>query len=273
MAILQIGKPKKARKPRKPEISPTKLRMYLECPLMYKLVYVTRVGRYYYSPNIGDSFGGSLHRALNDFHASGGHETQTREQLAERLRNTWVGAGYSSEQEENEYIESGVRMLEEYYENSKSATSATLFTERQLKYDMGDFVLIGRIDRLDERSDGTLEIIDYKTGRASVTAEEVANDLAMSVYQLLVKKNHPRKRVIATIQCLRTGWSASAELSDEDLAELETMIHKVASEMLAITEDTKIPPVRNNVCDGCSFFKICERQARISRQEWEAKNK
>jgi len=258
--MRQIGRQKQARKPRKPEISPTKLRMYLECPLMYKLVYITRVGRYYYKPNIGDSFGGSLHRALNDFHSAGGHDTHTPEQLAERLRNTWIGTGYGSAEEENEYIQAGIKMLVEYYETTKSAASTVIFTERQLKYDMGDFVLIGRIDRLDERADGVLEVIDYKSGRASVTEEEVADDLAMSIYQLLVKKNYPKKRVIATIHCLKTGRTASAELSDDELAELEDMVRGVAAEMLAMDENTEVLPLRKNICDGCSFFKICERQ-------------
>ena len=260
-------KSKKPRRPRKPEISPTKLRMFLECPLMYKLVYVTKIGRYYYVPNAGNSFGGSLHRALQDFHSSGGHETQTPEQLAERLKNTWVSTGYNSRQEEREHLEIGVRLLHDYYENSKSG-SVTLMTERQLREDMGDFVLIGRIDRLDERPDGTIEIVDYKSGRESVTEAEVANDLAMSIYQLLAKKKYPDRQVMATIHCLRTGQIASASLSDEELTELEKMIRHVASEMLKITEDTEIPPSRKRICDGCDFYKICERRARIAGIEW-----
>lgn len=268
MRFKPIAKPKKPRKPRKPEISPTKLRTFLACPLMYKLTYVTKVARYYYSPNIGDSFGGSLHRALQDFHASGGRDTQSPEQLVERLRNTWVSTGYSSRQEEREHLEIGMHILEDYYANAKSGAT-TVFTERQIREDMGEFVLVGRIDRLDERPDGTLEIIDYKTGRESVTSEEVANDLAMSIYQLLVKYMHPARRVIATIHCLRTGSCASAALSDSDLTELEKMIRRIASEMLSITEDTDIPPHRKGECDACDYFKICERRARILGQDWE----
>jgi RecB family exonuclease len=241
--------------------------MFLECPLMYKFAYVTKIGRYHYSPNIGDSFGGSLHRALNDFHSSGGHKTQTSEQLSERLRNTWVSTGYSSRKEEREHLDAGMRMLENYYENSKSG-AVTVFTERQLREDMGEFVLIGRIDRLDERNDGVLEIIDYKTGRESVTSEEVSNDLAMSIYQLLVKRKHPDKRVIATIHCLRTGNSASAKLTDGELIELEKMIRFVAAEMLKITEDTEISPEWKHLCKGCAFHRICERRAKIQELEW-----
>lgn len=234
---------------------------------MYKLTYVTRVARFYYSPNAGDSFGGSLHRALHDFHAAGGHETQSPEQLVERLQNTWNGMGYGSRQEEKEHLEIGRRLLEDYYANSKSGAT-TLLTEKQIREDMGEFALVGRLDRLDERPDGSLEIIDYKSGRESVTSEEVANDLAMSVYQLLVKHKNPDKRVIATIHCLRTGQTASAELSEGELSELDKMIRHVAAEMLKITEDTDIPPHRKGVCDGCDFFKICERRARIAGIEW-----
>lgn len=186
------GKPKTPRKPRKPEISPTKIRIFLTCPLMYKLTYVTKVGRFYYAPNVGDSFGGSLHRAIHDFHSAGGHETHTPEQLAERLHSTWTSIGYSSQQEEKEHLELGVRLLQEYYANSQTGAT-TIFTEKQLKEDMGEFYLVGRIDRLDEHPDGKLEIIDYKSGRMSVSEQEVADDLAMSIYQLLVKRKYPRQ--------------------------------------------------------------------------------
>jgi len=270
MPIRPFGKAKAARRARKPEISPTKIRIFLECLLMYKLIYVTKIGRYHYLPNAGDSFGGSLHRALHDFYAAGGHDTHTVDQFVERLDNTWISIGYGSRDEEREHREFGVRILEDFYTNSKSG-ARTLFTERQLREDMGDFVLIGRIDRLDARPDGALEIIDYKTGRESVTEAEVAFDLAMGIYQLLVKHKHPDRRVIATIHCLRTGLSASTELQPEALAELERFVREAASKLLAITEDMEIPPVRKDVCDGCQFFTLCERRARILGQEWEAR--
>jgi RecB family exonuclease len=241
--------------------------MYLTCPLMYKLVYVNRIGRFHYTPNIGDSFGGSLHRALHDFYASGGHETQTSDELVECLKSTWVATGYSSASEEQAHLEVGVRILEEYYANSRLG-SRTIFTERQVREDMGEFALIGRIDRLDERADGTIEIIDYKSGRGSVTEEEVAEDLAMSIYQLLVRRKYPEHRVIATIHCLRTGCSASAELSDQEIAELEDMVRGVAEEMLKITEDTQIDPIRIKPCDRCNFYKVCERRARALEIDW-----
>ena len=90
-----------------------------------------------------------------------------------------------------------------------------------LKWDLGPFVLTGRIDRIDEHSeDGALEIVDYKSGRLDVTEEDVKGALAMSIYQLLVKRNHPDRRVFATIHALRGGVTASASFSDEELLAL-----------------------------------------------------
>lgn len=234
---------------------------------MYKLTYVTKIARFYYSPNIGDSFGASLHRAIADFHSSGGHDTQTPDQLAERLRNTWTSQGYESSEQEREHLDLGMKMLTSYYENSRTG-SVTIATEKQFREDMGEFILTGRIDRLDEHADGTLEVIDYKSGRESVTGEQVANDLAMSIYQLLVKRKNPDRRVIATIHCLRTGNTASAELSAAEHAELELMIRQAAADMLAITEETDLAPCRIPACRCCDFAKICERRARNEGIEW-----
>ena len=92
----------------------------------------------------------------------------------------------------------------------------TKFVERQLRYDMGDFNLIGRLDRVDEYPDGTLEIVDYKTGRETVSEEDVAGDLAMSIYQLLLHKKHPDRPIRARIEAVRTGISATAALNPAD---------------------------------------------------------
>ena len=70
----------------------------------------------------------------------------------------------------------------------------TIAVERTLKLEMSDFVLVGRVDRLVELGDGTLEIVDYKSRRKRVTAEDVANDLAMSCYQMLVRHAYPGRK-------------------------------------------------------------------------------
>jgi len=90
-----------------------------------------------------------------------------------------------------------------------------------------DVTLSGRIDRVDEHHDGSLEIVDYKSGRETVSEEDVAKSLAMSVYQLLLKHLHPDRRVFATLVALRTGARASWELLEDARTELAAECLKI----------------------------------------------
>jgi RecB family exonuclease len=227
---------------------------------MYKYIYIDKIGRFFYTPNPGHTLGGSLHRALQDFHETGGVETQSQEQLIERLRNTWTSTGYSSGEEEQEHLDSAVVMLQTYYESAVESGVKTILTEKQIREDYGDFILMGRIDRVDEHPDGTIEVIDYKSGRLSTSEEEVRHDLAMGIYQLLLSKRYPGHRVTGSILCLRTNCKATVELSDSELNEIEEGVKAVAEKILQISEDTVFEPEITDLCEDCRFERLCRRR-------------
>jgi putative RecB family exonuclease len=257
------------RKARKPVLSPTKISAYLTCPLLYKLIYVDKLGRYVYRPKSYHSFGSSLHRAISDFHTAGGAESETAENLVARLRERWVALGYASSEEEGKHLKAAAAMLEDYYSAHEDQEETTLLIERQLRCDMGDFILMGRIDRLVELPDGTINVIDYKSGRECVTQDDVRNDLAMSIYQLLASKNYPGKAISATIYCLRTNVKATVSLSSTELLELEDELRGIAADLLRIDSDSVIEPVHKEVCTFCDFLPRCKRLARQNEEHWD----
>jgi putative RecB family exonuclease len=248
-----------ARKPTKLVLSPTRISTYVACPLMYKFVYVDKIAKFYYKPKTAHSFGASLHRALQEFHERGGANAQSAQQLASHFRDAWVSVGYSSFREEQSQFEDGLRILRNYHADAPPAGTITLLTERQLKHDMGPFSLAGRIDRLDQRPDGSLEVIDYKSGRTSVTEAEVRNDLAMSAYQLLARAKYPGERVLGSILCLRTGVKATVELTSDDVLSVEDEIRSVARKIMTIGPNTEIEPTRKTACSTCDFERLCAK--------------
>lgn len=248
-------------KPNKPVLSPTKISTYLACRLMYKYTYIDRLGRFYYVPRAAHTFGATLHRAIDDYHREGGAETQSAEQIVEKLHQTWSSLGYGSAEEEADYLLSATRALESYHAEHAVEGAKTLLTEKQLRCDMGEFVLMGRLDRLDEHPDGHLEVIDYKSGRASVSEEEVHSDLAMGIYAYLVRRCHTDRDVDATIYCLRTGAKATVLFTDEDFRDIEEGVRAVAEEIAGIDEDSVIDPVfLPHVCPGCDYLRLCARR-------------
>ena len=241
---------------RKLTLSPTRISAFLECPLKYKFLYVDRIGKFYYRPKPGNAFGGTLHRVLQSFHEPGAEQASV-DQLIEDYRRAWVGVGYADTREEQEFKAAGEQILRGYASLTPPEDVKTLFTEKMVKWDMGDFILAGRLDRLDEHPDGALEVIDYKSGRLSVTEEEVRDDLAMSIYQFVVRRLNPDARVFGSIYCLAGGMKASAELSEEELTEVDEGTRSVASAIIGAEE---YGPRKWEGCEECDFHRICAKQ-------------
>lgn len=268
---------------RKFVVSPTKLRMYQRCACEYRLEYIDKIGRFYHRARPGFAFGHSLHRALDAFHGAGGAEAVTAEALTESLQEVWVAKGYGNEAQEDAFRSEGLRILQEYHEAQTGAREAAvqaaveageeppepphlLWTEKTLRIALTpDVALTGRIDRVDEHPDGTLEIVDYKSGRETVTEEDVAGSLALSIYQLLIKRAMPERRVFATLVALRTGAQASAELDDDALNELEAECTE-QGESIRTRDWEAVLPVINEHCPYCDFLPHCARYWR--QQAW-----
>lgn len=264
--------PPAAKKPRKPELSPTRIKTYLSCRMMYRLDYIDKQGRFYHKARAGYAFGTTLHQTLQTFHESGGAQAVSPEQLLDQLQTDWISAGYQNAEQEQEQREAARGILERYHTAmlERSPVIRTFLTEKMLKYDMGRFVLTGRIDRIDEHEDGTLEIVDYKSGRRSITEDDVRNALAMSIYQLLTRRNNPERNVTATIHALQSGDSATVGLTDEELAELEDALRGIGDEILDADFESVRPEPLPDVCPYCDFLPLCSRYWRQERRDYVA---
>jgi len=255
-------KPAAEKKPRKPEFSPTRLRTFLSCPMMYRLEYVEKVGKFYHRARAGFTFGSTLHQALQTFHQDGGSAAVSAPALVEKMEAVWQSQGYEDAAHEQAHKDEAVRILETYHAASEARAEQTrpFLIEKMLKWDMGPFVLTGRIDRIDEHlDDGALEIVDYKSGRLDVTEEDVKGALAMSVYQLLAKRTNPERRVYATIHALRGGVTASAAFTDDEMLVLEEDLRGIGITILEKDFEAVRPVPLPRVCPGCDFLPLCTR--------------
>ncbi len=256
---------------RKFVISPTKLRVYFACEAKYRLEYIDKIGKFYHRSRAGFAFGNSLHRALDSFHNAGGVEAVPAEELTASLEQLWVAKGYTGEEQEAEYRAEGMRILQEYHAAQQAVLAESaeredapppakvLFTEKTLRIDLSpDVALSGRVDRVDEHFDGALEIVDYKSGRETVTEEDVAGSLALQIYQLLLKRKYPERRVFATLIALRTGSQASHELSEPEQENLAVQCLDTG-EIIRNKDWENVLPVVNEHCPYCDFLPHCTR--------------
>ncbi|MCS6922802.1 MAG: PD-(D/E)XK nuclease family protein [Fimbriimonadales bacterium] len=245
---------------RKPIFSPTKLSTYLLCRLKYHWAYQTPYGRWMRRPNPAFALGTNLHRTLQFFHDAGGVETLTPDAVHQALEQLWSHAGFESLEQSEAYKQTGLELVQQYYQAQREQPqeAVVLFTERTLRRDMGRYILTGRLDRVDERPDGALEIIDYKSGRTHVDEEQVRNDLALHCYALLLQEQYPDRPLWIAIYALRVNKKVAVHLSPEELQAFRQMLDQLVAQILdedwAVLTPRWIPH-----CAECEFLELCMR--------------
>jgi putative RecB family exonuclease len=253
---------------RKPTFSPTKLAAYLTCRIKYHWAYMTPYGRWMRRPNPAFAFGANLHRALEFFHTAGGAERLSPDEFRHALERLWSNAGFESAQQSEAFKQHGHALASQYYEAqaAQPTEAVVLFTERTLRRDMGRYILTGRIDRVDEHPDGTLEIIDYKSGRAEIDEEQVRNDLALHCYALLLQEIYPDRPLWIAIYALRPNKKVAVPLDAGALAEFRELLDALVGQIL--DEDWEmLTPRWIPHCAGCEFMELCVRHLGLNPAE------
>jgi len=259
--------------PGKPTLSPSKFSIYLACPQRYRWTFVDSRGKFYMRTKSAFSFGTALHRVLERFHDSGDSGVETVHEAVAALEENWLDAGFHNAEEMNDALGEGQAILERYVEEAtlRRASANTIAVERTLRLDFPSFEIVGRLDRIDEHEDGTIEVVDYKSGRSTVSVADVQCDLAMGIYQLMLRKHYPGRPVRASLHALRTGEQASASLTDEEADELREDLERLGTMILeggAMTER----PVFKGICPRCDFIPLCRRSPAFCEAEALAKS-
>lgn len=257
-----MAAPKQAKTARRLTLSPTRLSDYMRCPRFYWYLYHKKYRR---RPHGALSLGATLHRSLESVHAP---DRPSLEELLARYQRDWSGAGFDSAEEEAAQREAGAAMLQRYYEQAPPPEEApqTILREKMLKMDRGFYVLQGRIDRLDQAPDGTLEIVDYKSGRSGVTEEQVRGDVGLMVYETLVRHHFPAFPVRVAIHALRPNQRVTVERTDAERQAAAAMIDGVA-QAIANEQDWR-GVAHPDHCIGCDFERFCP-DWRARREEME----
>lgn len=157
----------------------------------------------------------------------------------------------------------GRKALSAYYAMlAQTKPSALKSAELKIENDEG-FPFIGFIDRIDENSDGTHAIYDYKTGNAKKAAEISANGeyvgyyTQMCVYKYVYEKTTGRKVGKTTFVFLEDpDKNVVLNLSDEDCLNAWNNLKATVDSMKA----GRFEPSRDeNACQYCSMRDFCQR--------------
>lgn len=241
---------------------------YLVCPHKYKLKHLEK------SPGSAGngassspalSFGISVHRALREIHDTGA-QSLSFDQALELLENYWERAGYTDDQQSEDYLLKGSLALVGYCADCIDKTQETIGTEVYLSCIIKSGGLHARLgckaDRLSVDANGTLEVIDYKTNASGAvpTAEYLAQDLSTFLYYALARASYPQYKNICVSFLNVLTLSKSSVLYDPPL------VAQCKDRLLQTLKDlngSKLQPHPSEACAWCPFQEICPATGRI----------
>jgi RecB family exonuclease len=90
-----------------------------------------------------------------------------------------------------------VKNLATYLSSLSARNVDVVGVECSFSFDVGVGRLVGRIDRVHRNPDGTVTIVDLKTGRMKMTEDDVAENLQLECYQLALVRDEIRETVDA----------------------------------------------------------------------------
>ncbi|MFO0702713.1 MAG: UvrD-helicase domain-containing protein [Candidatus Andersenbacteria bacterium] len=233
----------------------TQLVAFETCPLQYKFAHLYKI------PSLGSaafSYGKSLHAALAAFHAEikPGQPAPTQDRLLQLLEEHWINEWYTSHKHEQDRKAAARTALERYYRGhtTNGATlKPSLWIEQDFTLKLGPYRLIGRMDRADELPDGTLEIIDYKTGSLKEPDKLKKSD-QLAIYALAARQVYGKTASKLTWYYLDEGTTITTERTPAQLAELESTLQEKIAAIVA----SDYAPTPSFSCKFCDFRKICE---------------
>jgi len=257
----------------------SQIKSYNTCPYQYKLSHILHI------PTKGSavfSFGQSMHGTMQKFYQrmqemnkveqgslfglpgqpeqknTGGIKAPELSELMDFYDQSWIGDWYKNSTQKDEYYKKGKEILRVFYESEKNNWTIPITLEGWFKIKVGDYLVHGRIDRIDRMPDGGLEIIDYKTGAGKEDLESEDKDQLL-IYQMAAQQLPEYRNVGPTGKLtyfyLNDNLKVSFLGKDKELEKLQDKLIKNIGD---IHSGNFSATPNQHKCKFCDFKDICE---------------
>jgi RecB family exonuclease len=130
-------------------------------------------------------YGAAVHRVLRTLYDSIRlNRRKTDDELLQLFRDDLDASGIQDEYQRALYLKQGTEQLKEFLAGTHSGPNPeVLHTEEWFEVQVAGTKVAGRIDRIDRASDGSVAVVDYKTGKAR-SQEDADDSLQLSIYAM-----------------------------------------------------------------------------------------
>ena len=258
--------------------SHTKLSVYENCPLCYNYKYIEKPEHPIPFTSIEAFMGSRVHETLEYLYKQIFHSPESGSDIHEILcyyKDAWnkkmsddvkvVKEGMTA----LDYFEQGEKILKDYFElHAPFSEDRTLFEtdnfnkekpflEKRVDIVIDGYKLMGFVDRIAEKEDGTILIHDYKTSGTLPAVDTLKNDRQLALYRIALDEKYPDAPKELVYHYLKFNQDFYIMRSDEEIEQLKKDVVALIRKIEKATEEKNFPAVVTSRCAWCEFATIC----------------
>lgn len=243
-------------------LTPSKISAFTSCPLSFRFSVVERLPE---APSLPAVKGTLVHRALqllfSEREAGGRDRTEGEsallrawDEMASEAEVTDLGL---DEETEAAFLRDASLLLGRYFELEDPNSVTAVGLELDLRVEVDGLVLRGIIDRLDRLPDGSLAVVDYKTGRAPRAEQSRSRLSSVQLYAFLCEQVLGLRPNVVRLMYLRDRVVVSADATDQSLRGVHQRARAVWAAIERACERDDFRPNPSLLCKWCSFQEFC----------------
>ncbi len=232
-------------------LSASAVETYETCPLQFKFEREWKLSRQLHAAL---QYGAAVHRVLRTYYDSVRlGRPKTEDELIELFRDDLAASKIQDEYQRDLYLKQGVAQLRNFLEGTHARPSPeVLHTEEWFDVQMGGTKVAGRIDRMDRAADGTVTIVDYKTGKAR-PQEDADESLQLSIYAIAAREKWGYRVGEVVFHNLEGNVEVTSRRTDFQLEQARERVHGAAQHISAGNFNPKL----GYHCTFCAFRGLC----------------